>query len=145
MNIKRILISTFHEIEKACENLVYSLENNCYEVFKGGVFLIGVSLAGLSQTMPVMLEHEYKAMELRYSFEAKSNIKLSEAKCEDFKYIQQECNLAKYKNKVVSSTVGLLNTVVKNLLYFGVMMLVLSVIGYSITMGQKSPNTAPRE
>ncbi|WP_395764241.1 hypothetical protein [Stutzerimonas balearica] len=130
--MKNLIINLFGEIERIVERTISSLESNYYQIFRGGIFLIGIGLAGLSQTMPQLLDHEQKAMELKYEFEAESNIKLNEAKCENFKTLQKECNLAKYKVEVVSSTIELLNTLVRALFFIGLSMLPFSILGYVI-------------
>ena len=112
-----------------------------YQIFRGGIFLIGISLAGLSQTIPVLLDHEQKAMELKYEFEEISNTRLNDAKCENFKDLHKKCSLAKYKIEVVSSTVDLLNTLVSILFLVGLSMLPFSVLGYVIKATSKKPQT----
>ena len=85
--MKHLIIKIFRELENVCESLISSLESNFYQIFRGGIFLIGISLAGLSQTIPVLLDHEQKAMELKYEFEEISNTRLNDAKCENFKVL----------------------------------------------------------
>lgn len=94
-------------------------------------------MAGQSQTMPVLLDHEQKAMELKYEFEKISNTRLNDAKCENFKDLHKECSLAKYKVEVVSSTIVLLNTLVRILFFVGLSMLPFSILGYVIKATSK--------
>ncbi|KAA0692491.1 hypothetical protein DT594_16200 [Halopseudomonas laoshanensis] len=139
--MKHLIIKLFRELENMCEGIINSLESNCYQIFRGGIFLIGISLAGLSQTMPVLLDHEQKAMELKYDFEEISNTRLNDAKCENFKALHKECNLAKYKVEVVSSTIDLLNTLVRILFFIGLSMLPFSILGYVIKATSKKSQT----
>src|SRR5690554_1080251 len=79
IKMKQFFTKLFRELEKLCEGMINSFENNYYQIFRGGIFLIGVSLAGLSQTMPVLLDHEQYAMELKYEFEEKNNVEIGRA------------------------------------------------------------------
>jgi hypothetical protein len=137
--MKHVVIKLFCELARIVEETVNSLENNYYQIFRGGIFLIGIGLVGLSQTMPQLLDHEQKAMELKYEFEERSNVKLDEAKCENFKSLQKECKLAKYKIEVISSTLDFLNTIVRILFFIGLSMLPFSILGYVIKATSKSP------
>lgn len=136
--MKQFFTKLFRELEKLCEGMINSFENNYYQIFRGGIFLIGVSLAGLSQTMPVLLDHEQYAMELKYEFEEKSNVELSGAECEDFKTIYKECKLGKYKVNVVSSTIELLNSLISFLFLIGLSMIIFSILGYVIKVTSES-------
>jgi len=138
--MKQFIIKLFRELEKICEGIINSFENNYYQIFRGGIFLIGVSLAGLSQTMPVLLDHEQYAMELKYEFEEKSNVNLADAECEDFKTLYKECKLGKYKVNVVSSTIELLNTLISFLFFIGVSMIPFSILGYVIKVTSENSN-----
>lgn len=140
MKLKKLIIKFFRELEKLGEAIIKSFENNYYQIFRGGIFLIGVSLAGLSQTMPVLLDHEQYAMELKYEFEEKSDVKLADAECENFKTLYKVCSLGKYKADVVSSTIEILNTLVSILFFIGFSMIPFSVLGYVIKVTSKNSN-----
>lgn len=112
------------------EKIMLSLSEKYGEIFKGGVFLFAASLAGLTQTLPVLLDHEYQARELEFKVEAEANKELIDLDCDRLGSLRVNCHLAKYKSDVVSSTVDFLNEMAKLFFIIGMIMMALSFWGY---------------
>ncbi|MDE8603389.1 hypothetical protein M3I01_010750 [Marinomonas sp. RSW2] len=135
--MKGVVVSFFRVLEDISEWFFKVCENDYKQIFRGGIVLVGMCLVGLSQTMPLLLDHEYKAMELKFEFEYKSNIKIEDANCEEIYSLYKECNLAKYKESVTSASVKLLNTVLHGSFYFGMGMVIFSALGYALNVGSR--------
>lgn len=128
--MKWFFTKLFQELSSLLKSITISLEDNYSKIFRGGLFLFGISLAGLSQIIPVFLDYEYQAMELKYEFEEKSKTSLSVAKCDNFESLYKICNLGKYKLDISFSAMNLLIKLTGLLFYVGFSMVALSILGY---------------
>lgn len=79
--------------------IIASMLKSYRDIFKAGIFLCGVAVAGLSQTYIELIQMDYEARELQFVLEAQENKKISNIDCTTISDKKAECLLVKFKLK----------------------------------------------
>ncbi|WP_111655323.1 hypothetical protein [Isoalcanivorax indicus] len=100
-------------------------------VFKGGVFLLGVTIASLSQIYPKLIEMDYKARLVQFQVEAQEKKKLSEiGDCHTLSENIDKCLYAKYQLNSNVTSFRLAAWVTVFCFYTGVLLLLAAMYGF---------------
>ncbi len=121
------------EIKAIVRFSIRSIEGGYGSLFKAGIVLIGVSLIGLSQTFPVLIENDNKVRELMFEIEEQENKKIDDIDCYKIKNNIAKCRFVKYQMETNNFTNRLASYIVVYFFYFGLLLLFLSVAGFILT------------
>ncbi len=106
--------------------LLFVFETEYINLYKVGALLIGVSLIGLSQTFPVIINHDLKAKKAQYEIEELVGKEFESIDCDSLKKKKADCKYIKYLNNTNSTALLLSSRVISYSLYFGIIILVLT-------------------
>lgn len=109
---------------------VESLGANYVTIFKGSVFLMGVSLAGLSQTYPEITKNDFETRKIQFEVEAAIGKPIAEITCESTGSNAAACRLAQYQLTANKSAMNLAAFIVVLSGYGGAFLMYLSLHGY---------------
>ena len=89
------------EILSELKAIIHALANNIEKkygsIFKAGIVLIGLALAGISQTFPVLIEYDFKGKEILIDFAAQQNKHIDDVDCDILETRNTaKCKFAKY-------------------------------------------------
>lgn len=100
-------------------------------VFKGGVFLLGVTIASLSQIYPKLAEMDYKARFIQFQVEAQERKNLSEIDdCYTLSTNIDKCLYAKYQLNSNMASFRLAAWITVLCFYTGVLLLFAAMYGF---------------
>lgn len=100
------------------------------KIFRAGIIVFGLSLIGFSQMFPILIEHEYEAKKLTLQIEIQESKTIDNIHCEGLISNQNVCELAKYKNKVVITSIEALIKYMRLFAYSGVALMGLASFGF---------------
>ena len=115
--------ATYHKVKN-------DIKNKHVSIFKASIVLIGISLIGLSQSFPKILEHDFKAKETQFIIETQENKKLKDITCNTLKNNQAECMYVKYLKTNTYFSLMLASYIIIISMYLGIFLLLVSASGY---------------
>ncbi|MFL0811443.1 MAG: hypothetical protein K6L76_13575 [Agarilytica sp.] len=123
-------MEVFKELSQLASKICIEICNEYKSLFKAGVFLVGVALAGLSQTYPELTSFDYKARAIQYEVEATYQKEIANINCGISDELYAKCKLAQYQisNNINLSKFAAFLTVV--IAYAGLGLTVISLFGF---------------
>lgn len=108
-------------------------------LFKGGVVLMGVSLAGMVQTFPELSKLGSEARKLQFEVEEKNGVSnIKELNCEKLSEGRANCNYAKFKYYENESAMKFTTGTIVVLFYTGLGLTVISFYSFLESVKEKS-------
>ena len=100
-------------------------------IFKGGIVLIGLSLAGMVQTFPELMDLGSDARKLQFQMEEKHNVKnIEELDCDKLSEGIADCKYAKYKYFENKNALGFTSKIIVAMFYMGLFLLTVSFFAF---------------
>ncbi len=99
-------------------------------IFKAGMVVLSIALAGISQTYPVITKFDYEARALQYKIEAQEKKDFEKIDCKSIVNNVAECKLAAYKLSANNNAMNMAGIFIVFSFYLGVFLVLLSVIGF---------------
>ena len=108
------------------ENRVYP---NLNTIFKSSIFLLGLSLLGMSQTMPIIIDTDYRIKKSAFEIEVQEGKQLEDIDCNSIQLNKSKCFFTQYQQKSNSSALKFtLNWIIIPSLIAGCFLLVISIL-----------------
>lgn len=127
-----MLRKPIRELKVLFAAFVESLDRNYATIFKGAVFLMGVSLAGLSQTYPEITKQDYETRKIQFEVEAEVGRPITDLQCDDAGKNAAMCKLVQYQLTANKSAMKLAAFIVVVSGYGGAFLMYLSLQGYIV-------------
>jgi len=124
------MTKTEFEIKALFKKIGNDVTNGYKSIFNASIILIGVSLIGLSQSIPKIIEYDYKAKEILFSIQAQENKLFKDVQCNKIDKKIAECNFAKYIEETNKASTFFVGSISGNSFMFGFLLLILSAVGY---------------
>lgn len=119
-------------MDKLLNHIIVSLcaEKGYSHLFKAGVVLIGTALLAMSQTGTFLYEKDLSAHKAKFTLETTLKQPLEKMDCSKLATQQVDCLVAKHEMSILNSSLEFLDSVVQTSLWFGVLLAVLSCVGF---------------
>jgi hypothetical protein len=102
-------------------------------LFKAATVILGVALIGMSQTGPILYDKEVEAYSAKFKIEETINRPLADINCELLTTVKADCKTAKHKTELSRVALNLFDTIVKDAMRLGAVLLLFGVLVFFAT------------
>jgi hypothetical protein len=114
------------EMGKLEKFLLFVFETEYINLYKVGALLIAISLIGLSQTFPIIIDYDLKAKKSQFLIEELAGKEFDDIDCALLKEKKAECYYVKYLNNTNTSALIVSGKVISASLYLGIIILLIT-------------------
>lgn len=130
MKANNPIIKSIMDLISYIDFLIVSVIKNYRDIFKAGVFLCGLAVAGLSQPFVDLIKMDYETRKLAFAIEAQEGMPFEKVSCETMTEQKSECLQAKYEHE---SNFTIIKMGANLIAFFGVVgyaLVVISLVGF---------------
>lgn len=130
MKAKNPIVKSILDHISYIDFLVVSVIKNYRDIFKAGVFLCGLAVAGLSQPFVDLIKMDYETRKLAFAVEAQEGIAFDKVNCEAISQQKSECLQAKYELKSNFTIIKMGAKLIASFGTVGYVFILISVVGF---------------